>query len=905
MKAKLIKAGRIVALLLAAVILLNETGFVFAQEGEKAKAPAVETEGEAQPGPAENGPAENGPTEDGSEEKGSEENDPEKKDPDEPGPQSPAASGAQTGGEEPDPAEGGAAEVPGTEVSETRVLEWKNESRTVVVTAEAEEAFTEGTSLHVTPVVEGDAYTGCMDLLYPKQEAEAEEKAAELYQLQFRNSDGEEADLTGPVRVTMTYSDGLSFAASEEQPLTVARLEEKSPENEGEVSWELIPVEAEIKEAENKEIENQETENQEAEHKSEGGIALFSAAVEPEAEAEGAEAGEPEAEKSEEEPALQVAFTVEESSRVVLYAAPRAAAVLSGTYLVRILNGSCTRDGKCTLQKETIEISLADLGQDASNASNEPETQKSAILERIKTKLETEGYPEFVDVTELYVGTADIKGDKRITDSNKRVDSAKLYEVKSAYVSNSTVQAEYVVRGTLKTGAINDDLDNFPCDTNDMLNTSRRWCFYVRATVNDKIKENLVETASTKDFITLRMFDYTEQVNKHADLVVQATSGNNNSWQMNPNKVAGICDTQSVKEGFGFWESERDSGFGKGTLYNPNGPGRVSQVSLINERTKGMVRPKLENGMPVLNVNGENISLAYLFDPDTANRTEGARYLGEGDGLFTLNGGTYSYDSGRNAAHYDESDHVFHVYNYTYKVGDSSGFMPYNFASKKAESQTSEKRVNDYWFGMTATAVFLQPENGILPNNQEMTFEFSGDDDVWVFIDDVLVLDLGGVHAAIRGNINFANGQVGTWSALAGNPQRENSNIKQKFIDAGYDTDGINKIFKTNFDTFQDNSLHTLSFFYLERGAGESNCKLEFNLLEPEFIALGKEVKWDEADPSLYKDDEILEKEKDREYPFKLWKKTATGEDGIPGLKYYGARKIKRVSWNLTERNMW
>ena len=108
-----------------------------------------------------------------------------------------------------------------------------------------------------------------------------------------------------------------------------------------------------------------------------------------------------------------------------------------------------------------------------------------------------------------------------------------------------------------------------------------------------------------------------------------------------------------------------------------------------------------------------------------------------------------------------------------------------------------------------------------------MVFEFSGDDDVWVYIDGVLVGDLGGIHEKATLEIDFATGEVKVGHVDGANGTKkeiENTNIKAKFKAAGADT--------TNFfgDTFLGSTKHTLSFFYLERGAGASNMSLKFNL---------------------------------------------------------------------------
>ena len=99
-----------------------------------------------------------------------------------------------------------------------------------------------------------------------------------------------------------------------------------------------------------------------------------------------------------------------------------------------------------------------------------------------------------------------------------------------------------------------------------------------------------------------------------------------------------------------------------------------------------------------------------------------------------------------------------------------------------------------------------------------MVFEFSGDDDVWVYIDGVLVLDIGGIHNEVLGSINFADGTVKVGSNI-------NTNLKKLFNDANIKGD-----FVSGKSIFKDYTAHTINFYYLERGKGDSNCKLKFNL---------------------------------------------------------------------------
>lgn len=143
----------------------------------------------------------------------------------------------------------------------------------------------------------------------------------------------------------------------------------------------------------------------------------------------------------------------------------------------------------------------------------------------------------------------------------------------------------------------------------------------------------------------------------------------------------------------------------------------------------------------------------------------------------------------------------------------------------------------DHHLGMTVETDFLQPTDGIV-GNKDMTFEFVGDDDMWVFIDDVLVLDLGGIHSEVYGTINFATGEIALGTAYNTNGEIYNENgnyltepvttstIKAQFAKAGR-ADNTND---WNGNTFASNTSHTLKMFYLERGNYDSSLSIKFNL---------------------------------------------------------------------------
>ena len=241
-------------------------------------------------------------------------------------------------------------------------------------------------------------------------------------------------------------------------------------------------------------------------------------------------------------------------------------------------------------------------------------------------------------------------------------------------------------------------------------------------------------------------------------------------------------------------------------------------------------------------------SLAYLFNNDSqaTGEQDGKAVYSNVNGLFQLKEGYYVYDSygsHGNYAVYNPTTNSFNVYNKAgvYKGNASSEinlgqFFPFDSADEVFDEQgnkLSPKKIVDgstrlnHHFGMSMTTEFVQPAGGKTTDNKDMVFEFSGDDDVWVYIDGVLVGDLGGIHEKATLEINFATGGVHVGHVdNANDPEKtiQDTTIKAMFKAAGADT--------TNFsgNTFRDSTKHTLSFFYLERGAGASNMSLKFNL---------------------------------------------------------------------------
>lgn len=199
-----------------------------------------------------------------------------------------------------------------------------------------------------------------------------------------------------------------------------------------------------------------------------------------------------------------------------------------------------------------------------------------------------------------------------------------------------------------------------------------------------------------------------------------------------------------------------------------------------------------------------------------------------------------------------------------YFKGDASGDNPSDDTSQINASLLSRMYnidfdvATNFFFGMDMTMNFTQPKDGMTGNdtNQDgqsdypMRFYFTGDDDVWVYIDGVLFLDLSGIHRHVGGEIDFVNGKVHYYyldtehTGDVSTTPYQTYTFEEILRAAGRSTDGLNEK-----GTFKNYTTHEFKFYYMERGSGSSVCRLNFNfpLLKRNSVSVCKEVTSDMA----------------------------------------------------------
>ena len=241
-----------------------------------------------------------------------------------------------------------------------------------------------------------------------------------------------------------------------------------------------------------------------------------------------------------------------------------------------------------------------------------------------------------------------------------------------------------------------------------------------------------------------------------------------------------------------------------------------------------------------------------------------------------------------------------------------AGFWPLNNGKHNDYSQ----RTGNQYFGMKFSTDFYLPEDGMW-KGQPLQFTFTGDDDVWVFIDGQLVLDMGGLHQRVEGEIDFAtgytkvkgNGNTGNYVVLDGSSDRVTQETVNNEYVAGYiygdKNAAVENAYKNKINTEylesarctsidKERKTHTLDFYLVERAPYGSNCTIDFTLptMPKGNLNIVKAVEGEEKTP-------------EQDYAFKIQKQTPDGgwEDYSGGR--FALQKEEMKSFPLNETGLY
>lgn len=441
-----------------------------------------------------------------------------------------------------------------------------------------------------------------------------------------------------------------------------------------------------------------------------------------------------------------------------------------------------------------------------------------------------------------------------------------------------------------------DDTAEFTEDPNTKYVTSTLYDYYTDYELNGKNRDNYKDNdnkASHRNWVTFREFDqalsdyysnsgttvpypmYTGQFQP------DAVGADGNEWGI---RFSEIADKLNL---YGYTDKKLFMAVNNSTS-DRNGKGLgQNDEKLYDETFQGLAGPELKNGKPIMNgttdlampffneefLQGENskkaklgnvykeVSFPFTQDEvfkDTDDNEKGVKYWYFDCDKTTLylknnpdNGGYFlqKQDAQKSQSKNLKSDstpvQVKKKINGEEKMVDTYGFFPFN-------SGASENQASTYNYGFGAKLQFqftltsdgtVKDDNG---NNIPIKFFFSGDDDVWVYIDGKLALDVGGDHGNASGLLEFGADTNGNnnYTSYVSDIKESNNTVYGSGAEKTVTYLG-NKItfkYKSKETTTLKPGTHTLTMYYMERGMWESNMAVAFNFPDNNELKVQKEV---------------------------------------------------------------
>ena len=167
------------------------------------------------------------------------------------------------------------------------------------------------------------------------------------------------------------------------------------------------------------------------------------------------------------------------------------------------------------------------------------------------------------------------------------------------------------------------------------------------------------------------------------------------------------------------------------------------------------------------------------------------------------------------------------------------GFFPFNETSTPCKASKY-----NYGFGTKLEFKFRLTDKGTVVGTDRkehpIKFNFSGDDDVWVYVDGKLALDVGGAHGKVTGQIDFSGEDINKTATVSETKVSQGSSTESKDTKSSFNIEGSNS------------DEHTLTMFYMERGMWESNMKVSFNFPDENEFAVEKKVDTTDVNTKLF-----------------------------------------------------
>ncbi len=309
--------------------------------------------------------------------------------------------------------------------------------------------------------------------------------------------------------------------------------------------------------------------------------------------------------------------------------------------------------------------------------------------------------------------------------------------------------------------------------------------------------------------------------------------------------------------------------------------------------------------------NDETVNAANLFATDGSNTSYTDVYTNVQVPFYIDEDGYYNLNSDTNAVYFDDGNAASGA---TMLIADKpaaynnwsspyvTGFAPFDDLSSttynavaSALDQTSDNATTSsyllntsnylatYGFGMVTSVDFQMTDDGKDANGNDITFTFSGDDDVWVYIDGYLVLDIGGTHDAIVGEINFVTGDV-TLSSTYGQVGDLSGKTSTGSVTTSktLSQENIYSVLGTTLTGFASQGNHTMTIYYMDRGRNRTNCLIRFNLPQKDSVSVTKTIDEYYTSSEYEISDDVMKTLNNMDFTFTLYK----GDDVVANTNY-------------------